>query len=72
MRVYDYFNSGKLPQFIIKILNVAFTLIVFNQIAFLSATLVGMPPLNNTEFVCPNDVPLRSMNWNVNDLLQQE
>ena len=39
MRVSDYFNSGKWPQFIIIILNVALILIVFNPIAFLLATL---------------------------------
>jgi hypothetical protein len=39
MRFSDYYNSGKWPQLIINILNVAFIPIVFNQIALLSATL---------------------------------
>jgi hypothetical protein len=39
MRVSGYFNRGKWPQFTINILNVAFIPIIFNQIAFLSATL---------------------------------
>jgi hypothetical protein len=37
MWVSDYFISGKWPQFTINIL--AFTPIVFNEIAFFSATL---------------------------------
>jgi hypothetical protein len=39
MSVSDYFNSGKRHQFIINILEVAFTPIIFNQIAFVSVTL---------------------------------
>jgi hypothetical protein len=39
MRESDYLNSAKWPQFIINILNVVFIPIVFNQIAFSSATL---------------------------------
>jgi hypothetical protein len=38
-RVSDYFIYRKWPQFIINILNVALIPIIFNQIAFLSATL---------------------------------
>jgi hypothetical protein len=41
----DCFNSGKWPQFMINILNVALIPIVFIQIAFYSATLaVYRPP----------------------------
>jgi hypothetical protein len=39
IRVSGYFKSGKWPQFIMDILNVAFIFIVFNQIPFSSATL---------------------------------
>jgi hypothetical protein len=53
MRVFDYFNSKKLPQLIINILNVAFIPLVFNQITFLSATLAVYRHLKNTGFVVP-------------------
>jgi hypothetical protein len=37
MRVSDYFNCGRWPQFIVNILNVAFLPIFFNQIEISSA-----------------------------------
>jgi hypothetical protein len=57
MRVSDYINSRKWPQFIMNILNVAFIQIVFNQIEFFICHFGGIPPLRktlclSTLFVC--------------------